>query len=350
MFLFRLLLYPLSVVYGLVTAVRNRLYDIGIKPSARFDMPLISIGNITVGGTGKTPMVEYLVRLLKDEYALATLSRGYGRKTRGFRIANAHDSAETLGDEPYQLYTKFTKQAIVSVGEDRAMAIPTLMDTHPQLQVVLLDDAFQHRRITPSLNILLTDFHRLIYKDHLLPAGRLRESVEGARRADVMVVTKCPKSVSEEERMMIQKSLTHIASRPVFFATIRYGNPIGFGKQVEIGETVLLLTGIANSRVFKEHVAKSFTLSDHLEFKDHHAYTKKDIQKLKQKLTGNTMVLTTEKDMVKLIHPDFQADMATLPIFYLPIETVFVKDGEDFDAIVLNHVHERISKNVYKEA
>lgn len=350
MFIFRILLYPLAIIYNLITRFRNRLYDLGIKPSAHFDIPLINVGNITVGGTGKTPMVEYLIRLITEEYKAATLSRGYGRKSRGFRIANKEDTAATIGDEPFQIYNKFSEKVIVSVGEERALAIPNLMDEHPEIQAIVLDDAFQHRKVKPSLNILLTDYNRLFFKDYLLPSGRLRESREGAKRADVIVVTKCPMTINGEEMIVIQKSVSNYVSRPIFFTSIRYGSPVSFGrKDAELKDNVVLVTGIANTLTLEKYIAKSFKIVEHLKFNDHHVYKRNDIQHIAMKCQSGSIVITTEKDMVKMIGSEFMDVIRSLPIFYLPIQTIFIKDGEDFDAIVLNHILERSSKNVDNE-
>lgn len=350
MFIFRILLYPLAIIYNLITRFRNRLYDLGIKPSAHFDIPLINVGNITVGGTGKTPMVEYLIRLITEEYKAATLSRGYGRKSRGFRIANKEDTAATIGDEPFQIYNKFSGKVIVSVGEERALAIPNLMDEHPEIQAIVLDDAFQHRKVKPSLNILLTDYNRLFFKDYLLPSGRLRESREGAKRADVIVVTKCPMTINGEEMIVIQKSVSNYVSRPIFFTSIRYGSPVSFGrKDAELKDNVVLVTGIANTLTLEKYIAKSFKIVEHLKFNDHHVYKRNDIQHIAMKCQSGSIVITTEKDMVKMIGSEFMDVIRSLPIFYLPIQTIFIKDGEDFDAIVLNHILERSSKNVDNE-
>lgn len=351
MFLLRILLYPFSILYGWVARVRNRLYDIGVKPSAQFDIPVIGVGNITVGGTGKTPMVEYLIRLLRDEWNLATLSRGYGRKTRGFRIAKKGDTAHTLGDEPYQMYSKFGDKVVVAVGEERALAIPLLLHEHSETSAILLDDAYQHRAVKPSLNILLIDYNRLIFNDFMLPSGRLREPSEGASRADVIVITKCPIAVTEEDSMSIQHAVRELSAKPLFFAGIQYGNLISFGSSTaQLGEKAILVTGLASAQSFKKHVGKSFKIVDHLEYRDHHAYTKTDINSFTKKGDNNTIIITTEKDMVKLIATELMPLIEQMPLYYLPIECVLLKNGEDFDALVLDHVRKFTTKNVAKEA
>src|SRR5688572_23478840 len=271
MILLRILLFPFSGLYLLVTEIRNKLYDRRLKPSIKFDLPVICVGNLTVGGTGKTPMIEHLIRLLHPRYKLATLSRGYGRSTKGIRIATNHDDASTLGDEPYQFYTKFSKHIAVAVGEERALAIPTIVNERPETQVILLDDGFQHRRVRPGFSILLSDYHRPFYKDFLLPSGRLRESRWSANRADVIIVTKCPQEILEDEMIEIEKSIRHYAEKPVFFTNIRYGTPMSFHKSSMVASReVILVSGIGNVTPLVNYVKHNFNLIDHLEFRDHH--------------------------------------------------------------------------------
>jgi tetraacyldisaccharide 4'-kinase len=341
MILLRILLFPFAGLYYIITQLRNRLYDQGLKPSVSFDIPVISVGNITVGGTGKTPMIEHLIRLLQNNFKLATLSRGYGRTTKGIRIATPHENASTFGDEPFQFYTKFGKRVTVAVGEERALAIPTILQQHPETQIVLLDDAFQHRKVKPSFSILLTDYHRPFYDDFLLPAGRLRESRWNANRADVIVVTKCPREMSEDQRIEIEKSIRNYAERPVFFTNIRYGNPTPFSTTVDsITKHVVVVSGIGNPKPLLDYVRHNFTLVRHLKFNDHHMYTEKDIESMRAFIKDNPDLsfVTTEKDKVKLDAPHFLKLMSGLPFFYLPIEIDFIKDGQDFDDIVLNNV------------
>lgn len=341
MILLRILLFPFAGLYYLITQSRNRMYDRGLKPSVSFDIPVVSVGNITVGGTGKTPMIEHLIRLLQNDFKVATLSRGYGRTTKGIRIANAQENAMTLGDEPFQFYTKFGKRIKVAVGEERALAIPTILLEHPETQIVLLDDAFQHRKVKPGFSILLTDYHRPFYDDFLLPAGRLRESKWNAGRADVVVVTKCPPEMSEDKRIEIEKAIRNYAERPIFFTNIRYGNPSPFSTTKKpIGKQVVLVTGIGNSKPLISYVKQNFTLLKHLKFNDHHIYTERDIEAMTTLGydNANLSFLTTEKDKVKLDAPQFQSIISSLSFFYIPIEIDFIKDGKDFDEIVLNNV------------
>lgn len=341
MAILRFLLFPFAILYNIVTGLRNRLYDQAVKPSVKFDLPVIGIGNLTAGGTGKTPLTEYLIRLLARNYRVATLSRGYGRSSKGFRMAQPTDSALTIGDEPFQFFVKFGDRIKVAVGEERALAITNILHHHPETQIILLDDAFQHRRVIPSLNILLTDYHRPFYQDFLLPAGRLRESRSGAGRADIVIVTKCPQEITDEEMIEIEKSIRVFVERPVFFTHIRYGNPTPLGRpDVKLGEQIVLLSGISNSQPLEHYVAQNYKLKKHFNYADHHPYTKADLERLDRFITDNpsTSILTTEKDKVKLATPEFDSIIQRLPIFYLPIEVEFIKNGRDFDEMVLNSI------------
>jgi tetraacyldisaccharide 4'-kinase len=340
MILLRILLFPFSWLYYLVTDIRNRMYDRRLKPSVSFEIPVISVGNLSVGGTGKTPMIEYLIRLLDRQYNVATLSRGYGRKTTGFRIANPTDNAKSLGDEPFQLYQKFGNDITVSVGEERALAIPLILQEHEETQVILLDDAFQHREVVPQFSILLTDYHKPFFNDHLLPAGRLRESRWSAQRADIIVVTKCPSEISADEMMDIEKAIRAYAVKPVFFSTIRYGAATVFSNcnnNIQI-QKVALVTAIASPSLVKDYVSHHYALLKHFDYRDHHYYNANDIKDWKQfaKTNPDVIFLTTEKDRVKLESPDFQAAISPLCFYYLPIEIEFIKAGKDFDEMVLN--------------
>jgi tetraacyldisaccharide 4'-kinase len=337
MIVLHFLLFPFAVLYDWITRIRNRMYDQGLKPSVRFEVPVISVGNLTVGGTGKTPMIEYLIRLLSD-HKLATLSRGYGRRTKGFRIADAADGAATLGDEPFQLYRKFGDRVVVAVGEERALAIPSILQEHAETEVILLDDAYQHRRVIPSLNILLSDYNRPFYIDYLLPSGRLREARSGAGRADMIVVTKCPTDLSEGEMATIRQQIHSYADRPLFFSRILYGAPVDMaGNEGEVPEKLGLVSGIANPIPLERYVSEQYKLVKHFNFADHHVYTVSDMLKLKRFVQEHPGVglLTTEKDRVKLDTAELTHHVRSLPLFYLPIELEFVKSGKEFDAGVI---------------
>lgn len=341
MVLLRILLFPFAILYHIVTSIRNRLYDQGFKASARFEIPVISIGNLTVGGTGKTPLTEYLIRSLSRVNNVATLSRGYGRKTTGFHITNPADSAKTVGDEPFQFYMKYGDRVIVAVGEERALAIPSILQKHPKTDIILLDDAYQHRSVTPSLNILLTEYYRPFFKDYVLPAGKLRESKWGAERADIVVVTKCPEEMSDEEMMEIEKSIRTYSDKPVFFTHIRYGHPLGYSRQDKVlRDKIVLVCGISNPKPFINYAKQNYSVVQQFTFKDHHDFTKRNLEKLKKYQTEHpdTSILTTEKDKVKLASPEFAELTSALSLFYIPIEIKFNKNGQDFDEMVLNNI------------
>lgn len=338
MSVFKVFLLPFAFVYDMITRIRNRMYDTGWKPSVSFDIPLISVGNLSVGGTGKTPMVEYLIRLISPTQKVGTLSRGYKRKTKGFRIASPNDNAVSIGDEPYQLFTKYNN-IVVSVCEDRAFAIPHILDQHPDTEVILLDDAFQHRRVKPGFSILLTEYSSPFFSDYVLPYGRLREHARGAGRADVIVVTKCPPQLSDEEYDHLESGLRKFSSRPLFFSSLVYNDPKAMlGNEHTLSRQVVLVSGIANHVPLEEYVKRNFTLVKHFVFRDHHQYTDEDIrmiEKFLNQLTEPVSILTTEKDKVKLESVSLRKRTEKLPFFYLPIEMEFVKNGKDFDALVL---------------
>jgi len=343
----RTLLFPFSIVYDLITRVRNHLYNIGHKKSFRFETMVVSIGNLNVGGSGKTPMVEYLIKLLLPQHKIATLSRGYGRRTRGLRFATQSDTAATLGDEPFQFYRKFDHEVQVSVGEDRAFAIPNILQHSPLTDVIIMDDAFQHRSVDPHLSILLTEYRHPFYNDWVLPAGNLREARVGARRSDAVVITKCPEDTSTEIRVAMEKSVQRYApGKPVFFTSLQYGSPIAFGAERRSSE-IVLVSAIANSRTLEEYVASHFTLLRHFRYRDHHRYKLSDLRAIQVFCNGlkkPVSILTTEKDMVKLIDPLFKEAIDAMPWFYLPVQILFLNNGSDFDRLVL-HAIEKVRQN-----
>lgn len=330
------LLFPLAVLYDAVTRFRNHLFNIGHFKSFEFQTNVISVGNLSVGGTGKTPMVEYLIRLLNESAQVATLSRGYGRKTRGF-LKGDPDSAKVadIGDEPFQYLLKYGHHTDVYVGEERAWAIPAILFEKPETEVILLDDAYQHRSVKPSLSILLTKYNALFTDDFLLPAGRLREARKGADRADIIVVTKCPDEIDQKTVTAKINSYTH-AQKPVFFTSVKYGEPVVFNGESQPnlkGATVVLVSGIANADDFEKYCTSQFDVIDHLRFSDHHHYKLKDIEKIKSLRADRRVIfLTTEKDFVKL--REFEKELADLPFYYLPIEIVFQDNKSEFDELV----------------
>ncbi len=339
-------LLPFAWLYNLVTRLRNYLYDIGHRKSFQFDSVVISVGNLNVGGSGKTPMVEYLVNLLSPKFKIATLSRGYGRKTKGFHIANEQDSARTIGDEPFQLFRKFGDKVIVAVGEERALAIPTILNEHPDVQVILMDDAFQHRAVVPQFSILLTDYRKPFYKDFLLPFGRLREARVGAARAHTIVVTKCI-DLTEDNEERVRASLKKIVgSLPVFFSETKYKAPIPIGHSNKLTEEVILVSGIAKNEPLENEVSKYFKVPKHFKFPDHHIYTEGNIEVIHQaaEAHGINSILTTEKDMVKLIAQPIFDSIKKKSWFYLPIQAAFIKNGSDFDALVSHMVIDKLKE------
>jgi tetraacyldisaccharide 4'-kinase len=310
------------------------MYDKGLFKSKSFEIPVINVGNITVGGTGKTPQVEYLIRLLKDNYKIVTLSRGYGRKTKGFILADDTANAETIGDEPMQFYQKFGKEINVVVGENRVEAIEQILKQKPDTEVVILDDAFQHRAVKPSLNILLIDYNRPIDEDYPFPAGRLRERRHGAKRADVVVITKCPVNLILEEQSALKNRLNPYLKEntPVLFTKILYGNPINCrseSRALHENEPILLISGIAKPEPFENYIRQKFKIASQLIFKDHHLYSEKDIVLIVSNMPNTAKaILMTEKDMVKF-KPFLNHELLRdIPLFYLPIEIGFLNESE----------------------
>ncbi len=324
---------PVVPVYYLVTWLRNILYDFGIKKSTTYTFPVICVGNLSVGGTGKSPMIEYLIRLLKSEYHLATLSRGYKRQTEGFVIADENASASSIGDEPFQFYQKFDN-IIVSVDSDRVHGISQLTDLPNPPEIILLDDAFQHRKVKAGFNILLTAFDDLYTEDILLPTGNLREPRQGAKRADIIVVTKCPENLSEERKQQITNDINPLAHQEVFFGRIAYAKSVrNNGDQLDL-ETLenrpfTLVTGIANPKPLVDHLKSLGLQFEHLKFKDHHDFNETDIAILKQK----PLLVTTEKDMVRL-QPHFNESGS---LYYLPIEIRMDRQAQ-FDTLISNFI------------
>ncbi len=331
--------FPFAAVYRLATGMRNHLYDIDHKKSFSFEVPVVGVGNLNMGGSGKTPAIEYLIRLLYKDHHLATLSRGYGRRTRGLRFAQPQDHAATIGDEPFQVYKNFGQWVKVVVAEDRAYAIPQILHRHPDTSAILLDDAFQHRSVQPQLNILLTDFERPFYKDFLVPLGRLREARKGASRAHLVVVTKCPEDMDDEAHKDMTTAIGRYAGGiPVFFSSIRYNPPVPcWNTEGLIHQQVVLLSGIAKPHLFERYTATKFNVLKHFAYPDHHIFKPMQLKRLRDFILcqkEKTSLLTTEKDMSRLQHSHYGHLLAGLSCFFLPIEMVFCKNGSEFDNIV----------------
>lgn len=316
-------LYPFAFLYGGVTALRNSLFDLGVKKSVNFSLPTVVVGNLNIGGSGKTPMVELLIELFKNDFHVATLSRGYGRKTNGFLMASENLGPSELGDEPYQIFSKYGAYLTVAVGEDRVKAIPEILSKRPDTNLILLDDAFQHRYVKGDLNILLTAFQKPFFEDSILPLGTLREYAKGAARADLVIVTKTPFGVSEEIKYRYKTAIARFTDAKIAFGSLTYGRPFPLleGGHIE-KENVILVSGIANDQLLFQEVSKNFKVIHRLSFGDHYHYKESDVLKISQlaKISDNCIILTTEKDAVKLKNESFRKYLSEIPIFVLPIQ------------------------------
>ena len=337
-------LFPFAAIYYLIIRTRNLLFDKNIFKSFHFNVFTISVGNLAVGGTGKTPHIEYLIKfLLTHKKKITTLSRGYGRETNGFIIADKNAGPATIGDEPTQFYYKFNRDITVTVGEERALAIPQIMDKIAGTEVILLDDAFQHRSVVPTVNILLTDYNKLFYNDFLLPVGRLREYRKGAKRAGCVIVSKCPSDLTAVSKKIIAEKILKYCKKgtKVFFTGIRFGKPVPFSNENfayknepgELSDKLLLVSGLAQPKIFQKQLDAAFEIQGHVTFPDHYKYGQKDIEKIKKAFlkTKAKSILTTEKDYVKLVN----LDTSGLPFFYIPIEIYFLADEEGFQQMIM---------------
>ena len=342
-----IILRPLGVVYGIVTGIRNLMYDCGVIKSHKFNTPVISIGNITVGGTGKTPHTEYVARLLKRDHKIAVLSRGYGRKSRGFVSYTPGTPATIIGDEPFQIANKFP-DIRVAVDEKRVHGINTLLNSE-KYDAILLDDAFQHRKVTPSLNILLVDYNRNIMDDYMLPAGRLREWPNNRKRADIIIVTKCPQNIKGDEMDRIAKQLSTSAEQKVFFSYIKYGVPYLMGgnstlnlEKLNRDDSIILLAGIASPVQMQNYIRQYSDNIELLEYGDHHNFSVSDLNRLEETVSKccskNRYIITTEKDAARLNSMNL-ADHIRQNIYVLPIEAAFIKDGTIFDNCIIEHLN-----------
>ena len=331
---FRYFLFPFSLLYGATVWARNQLYDRRIFKSAQFNFPIICVGNLAVGGTGKTPMTEYLINLLKDRYQIATLSRGYKRKTKGFAIANENATAIDIGDEPMQFHQKFP-DITVAVGEERMVAIPQLLQSKPGTEVIILDDGFQHRMVQAGLNILLTDYKNLYSRDLMLPAGDLRDIKKSSRRADIIIATKCNHSLTMTEKELLQNELQVLPHQSFFCTSIAYGQPYHMfnGSHCTIDSTsdVLLLCGIANPKPLKDHLTSITRSYEMIRFADHHIFSTDDLVEIKRHFqsidSSHKIIVTTEKDAVRL--EKFRKEIADFPIYVLPITHQFLLGEEE---------------------
>lgn len=342
---FRVLLLPFAALFGLIIYCRNLFFDKGWLGSAHFNFPIICIGNLSLGGTGKSPMVEYLINLLKPNYKIATLSRGYKRKTKGYALANKNSTALEIGDEPMQFFLKYPDLA-VAVGEERIVAIPHLLHDVPGLQAIILDDAFQHRSVTAGLNILLTEYSNLYTSDFFLPTGDLRDEKSSAKRAQVIVVTKCAPSLTEEQKSTILREINPLPSQRVFFTTINYGvlyhiADVDDKCYITPKDEVLLVCGIANPKPLKDYLLNNSHAYYQQDYSDHHIFSIDDLKEIIQKFNAiqakDKIIVTTEKDAVRLIK--FNDQLKDIPMYVIPIQHVFLfNEGPQFDEILINYV------------
>lgn len=342
----------LSLFYGLVVNIRNEMFNMKILPSREFDLPVISVGNITVGGTGKTPHTEYIINILSSVLKVAELSRGYKRKTRGFLLVQTNSKVRQVGDEPLQIKQKFN-DIIVAVDNDRVRGIEKLMELPDAPDAIVLDDAFQHRYVIPGLNILLTDYNRLITKDSLLPFGRLREPAFNRERANVIIVTKCPAQIKPIEERIISMELFIRPYQQLYFTRYEYGDALpvfpdevlSTENSLRDGAAILLFTGIANADPLKEYLMhKSHNILE-LRFPDHHNYSPKDMDQIIT--VFNTLpdekriILTSEKDMIRIRDSANVPDVIHKFLYYIPVTISFLNDADkDFNRKVLNYVRD----------
>ncbi|MBW6479439.1 MAG: tetraacyldisaccharide 4'-kinase [Bacteroidales bacterium] len=353
----RILLFPLSMIYGTITWLRNKFFDWGVLPSRSFDHPLIGIGNLSTGGTGKTPHIEYLIQFLKPWFRVAILSRGYKRKTRGFKYAGPKSRVRDIGDEPLQMYLKHP-ETFVAVCENRKKGVKKILEIHSRNEVILLDDIFQHRYVKPGLNILLTDYHKIFTRNYVLPTGNLREFRQGAKRADALVVTKTPGVFSPLDRKLILDELSKYQIKNIFFSYIKYGkwkpvNKKAREARMQKAKTIFLITGIANPVPLGEHLKRLCTDLKVFRFSDHHQFTSKDLEKIKEKysetFSGTKAVITTEKDTMRLRDPKLIKILENIPVYYVPIEVDFHQsDKKAFNKIVMDYMKLQYPKKVIK--
>lgn len=353
-------LYPFSVIYGLITSVRNFLYNTGVLKSHEFSIPTICIGNLTAGGTGKTPHAEYLIDLLRKNFKVALLSRGYKRKSFGFKVAGPGSKVEDIGDEPMQIFRKFP-EITVAVDRNRVNGVKQILAEKPDTGVIILDDAFQHRRITPGYSILLTDYDRMMINDAMLPWGNLRENISNMSRADIILITKSPPDISPIQRRIIVKEISKAAYQNLYFTTTTYKKPVPVfdktadGKEYDIlsdagNSGIVLVTGIANPVPFSEYIQKYFTEVVHLSFRDHHRFDLRDTERISDAFgrlkSARKYIITTEKDAVRLREFNNFAESMKSFFYYIPIGIDFLNDDKDeFDNLIVDYVRKNKRNN-----
>lgn len=350
--LVRVFLYPLALVYGAVVWLRNRLYDAGFYSSIEFSVPVISVGNLSVGGTGKTPHIEYLVRLLQYQFKVATMSRGYKRRTQGFLLADADTNALRIGDEPMQYHMKFP-ELVVSVAEERMTGIPKLLQQRPSVEAVLLDDAFQHRSVKAGVNILITDYNKPFYNDRILPVGTLRENRPAYKRADVIIVSKCPDTINAQDAAEIESKIEPLAEQRVFFTKMYYETPYDLFTKERLSlvdKNVLLVCGIAKPEPLIGYIKGQAKDIHILTYADHHYFLKKDIEEIEEAY-GNwkvqdKIIVTTEKDATRLFLHKERLQEWGIKIAVLPIQVSFLfNKGSEFDRLILEYTERTLNEN-----
>jgi len=345
----KLLLQPLSILYGSILYIRNKLYDWSLFKSQQFKLPIISVGNLTLGGTGKTPHTEYLIRLLQDKHNLTTLSRGYKRKTKGFYLAQNNTTVSEIGDEPLQYKVKFNK-INVAVDEKRVHGVQQILKKIPKTDLILLDDAFQHRAISPGMSILITEYNNLYIDDQVIPSGKLREWKKGSERADIIIVSKTPSNLTQSEKNKIYSKLKPKPYQKIYFSFTKYKLLTPFSKsakdfknKISKKSSILLLTGIAKPTPLFNSLKKEYSKINHVQFSDHHNYTNTDIEliikKFKEINGNNKFIISTEKDIMRLSLPQILNQLQDIPIFYIPIEICFHgNDKIEFDEQIIKYV------------
>ncbi len=350
MSVWKLLVSPFSCLYYIITTCRNYLYDNGTKKSFQFSIPLISVGNLTVGGTGKTPQVMYLIERLLESKRVGVLSRGYGRSSRGYVKASSNATARDIGDEPLQYKKRHGDLIDVVVCEERKLAIPQMLFENEELELIVLDDAYQHRAVKPALSILLSDYNRPFYEDYVMPGGLLRERRKGAKRCDILVISKCPKDITQKERAQIkEKCIPYLQkATPVLFSTVKSGKPVQVLGATYVGNHFFALSGIANPKQFEQIVADKFKLLGTKSYRDHYQFKEKDILDIVKEFerinTSSKAIITTEKDWMRLDTPEFRKYLKNIPLFYLPIDVTFTEGEEILETYLKKVVEEGVAK------
>jgi tetraacyldisaccharide 4'-kinase len=352
--------YPFSLLYGAVTSIRNFLYNADVLKSREFSIPVICVGNLTVGGTGKTPHTEYIADLLRKNFKVAILSRGYKRKSKGFMFADMHSNVTDIGDEPMQIYRRFT-DIVIAVDRNRVHGVETILKEKPETAVIIMDDGFQHRKITPGFSILLSDFDRLMIRDHLLPYGNLRESINNMERADIIIITKSPEKISPIQRRLIVKEVKKAPYQNLYFTSISYKDPVPLFEPSLKGAVtpfqgdrdacgIVVVTGIGNPKPLFEYLENNFSEIIHLQFGDHHRFTFTDIDKIGKAWTSlnkpRKYVITTEKDAVRLREFTNFAEPLKSSFYYIPVGVLFLNnDKNEFDNLIVDYVRKNKRNN-----